>query len=488
MSLVASFDMNKIRFIIFLLFSFLLFQCHQRQLYVSKSKNPNIIIIFADDLGYGDIGCFGAENIETPHLDQLAKEGAKFTQFYTTQPVCSAARAALLTGCYSNRVGIHQALMPDAKIGLNPQEVTIADMLKDQGYRTAIFGKWHLGDHPDFMPLHHGFDEFFGIPYSNDMWPHHPQQGPVFNFKDLYLYENDKKVFVLTDQSQLTTQITEKSVDFIQRNKNNPFFLYVPHPQPHVPLFVSEKFKGKSKNGLYGDVIMEIDWSVGQIMQTLRDLKIDKNTIIIFTSDNGPWLAYGNHSGSATPFREGKGTVWEGGVREPCIISYPGVITPGTTIATPLMTIDVLPTLASITGARLPKNKIDGTDVLPVWKGKSKASSHEAFYFYYGKNELQAIRYKDWKMYFPHTYITLQDQPQGKDGIPGQPKSIKMEKPELYDLKNDVSERHNIADQHPEIVQKIHQLADGIRKKLGDKLTDVEGNENRLPGKVKDNK
>lgn len=213
-------------------------------------------------------------------------------------------------------------MMPNSNVGLHPSETTMAEMLKDKGYATAIYGKWHLGDHPDFLPTKNGFDEWFGIPYSNDMWPLHPQQGPIFDFGPLPLYQNETVIDTLTDQSQLTTQITEHSVDFINRNKEKPFFLYVPHPQPHVPLYVSDKFKGKSNRGLYGDVIMEIDWSVGQIMQALEKNDLTNNTIVIFTSDNGPWLAYGNHAGSAKPFREGKGTAWEGGQREPFLIKY----------------------------------------------------------------------------------------------------------------------------------------------------------------------
>jgi len=269
---------------------------------------PNVIIIFTDDQGYQDVGCYGSPDIQTPYLDKMAKEGLRLTDFYAAQAVCSASRAAMLTGCYPNRLGIHGALMPNSTKGLNLSETTIAEMLKDEGYRTAIFGKWHLGDHPDFMPNNHGFDEFYGIPYSNDMWPLHPQQGPIFNFPPLPLFENQTVVDTLTDQASLTTRLTEKSVEFIAKNKDNPFFLYLAHPQPHVPLYVSDKFKGKSSRGLYGDVIMEIDWSVGQILAALNAHNLSENTLVIFTSDNGPWLNYGEHAGSARPLREGKGT------------------------------------------------------------------------------------------------------------------------------------------------------------------------------------
>jgi len=235
-----------------------------KQLANKNSTKPNVIIIFTDDQGYQDLGCFGSPDINTPHLDKMAKEGLKLTDFYAAQAVCSASRAGLLTGCYPNRIGIHGAFMPNSKEGLNTDETTIAEMLKENGYRTGIFGKWHLGDNPEFMPTKQGFDTYFGIPYSGDMWPLHPEQGTVFNFGPLPLYENENIIDTLTDQSSLTTQITERSVEFISKNKDNPFFLYIAHPQPHVPLYVSDKFKGKSARGLYGDVIMEIDWSVAK--------------------------------------------------------------------------------------------------------------------------------------------------------------------------------------------------------------------------------
>ena len=257
-----------------------------------EELQPNLVLIFTDDQGYQDLGVFGSPDIVTPHLDQMAADGVQLTHYYSAQAVCSASRAGILTGCYPNRIGIHNALGPGNTHGINAAETTMAEMLKAKGYQTAIFGKWHLGHHDQFLPTRHGFDEWFGIPYSNDMWPFHPQQGPVFNFPDLPLYENETIIDTLMEQSQLTTQITERSVDFIHRNKDKPFFLYVPHPQPHVPLFVSEKFKGKSARGLYGDVIMEIDWSVGQILEALKQNGLEENTIVIFTSDNGPWLSY----------------------------------------------------------------------------------------------------------------------------------------------------------------------------------------------------
>tara|TARA_R110002074_G_scaffold134789_2_gene279124 strand:- start:40 stop:1467 length:1428 start_codon:yes stop_codon:yes gene_type:complete len=464
--------------------SLVLFSCAEKKKELQPEVPPNVILIFTDDQGYQDVGTFGSPNIETPHLDQMAKDGIKLTSFYSAQPICSASRAGILTGCYPNRIGIHNALGPGSPIGINASEVTIAEMLKNIGYKTAIFGKWHLGDSPKFLPTRHGFDEFFGIPYSNDMWPYHPQQGTVFNFGPLPLYENETVLDTLTDQSQLTTQITERSVDFINRNKNNPFFLYVPHPQPHVPLFVSDKFKGKSERGLYGDVIMEIDWSVGEILAALKKNGLEDNTVVIFTSDNGPWLSYGNHAGSALPFREGKGTAWEGAQREPFIMRYPNKITPGKTIDIPVMAIDILPTIAEMTGARLPNLTIDGKSALSLLTGESQESPQEAYFFYYRINELMGVRYGKWKMYFPHTYRTMDGQEPGKDGLPGEYRMIEMEEIELYDVTTDISETNNVAEEYPEVVDKIKVLANEMRHELGDSLLELEGTKNREAGKA----
>lgn len=443
---------------------------------------PNIILIFTDDQGYNDVGVFGAEDISTPNLDQMAKDGAKLTNFYAAQAVCSASRAAILTGSYPNRIGIHNALMPNSKKGLNPKETTLAEMLKNKGYTTAIFGKWHLGDAAEFMPTKQGFDEYFGIPYSNDMWPLHPQQGPIFDFGPLPLYENEKVIDTLTVQTNLTTLITQHSVDFIERNKDNPFFLYVPHPQPHVPLYVSDKFKGKSNRGLYGDVIMELDWSVGEIIKSVEKNGLTENTIIIFTSDNGPWLAYGNHSGSAYPFREGKGTGWEGGQREPFIIKYPKEIEAGVTIDAPLMAIDIFPSLAEVTNSELPDEVIDGKSAWSLLTGKTNESPQEAYFFYYRVNELFGVRYGKWKLYFPHTYRTMNGQTPGKDGLPGEYKMVDLKQIELYDLESDASETNNVAASNAKVIATIKKLADDMRTRLGDSLMGMEGLENRAPG------
>lgn len=451
---------------------------------VKESIQPNIILIFTDDQGYNDVGVYGADDIETPNLDQMAKDGAKLTNFYAAQAVCSASRAGILTGSYPNRIGVHNAFMPNSKVGLNPSETTLAEMLKEKGYATAIFGKWHLGDAQEFMPNNQGFDEYYGIPYSNDMWPLHPQQGPIFDFGPLPLYENEKVIDTLTDQTNLTTRITERSVDFITRNKDNPFFLYVPHPQPHVPLFVSDKFKGKSNRGLYGDVIMELDWSVGEIIKSVEKNGLTENTIIIFTSDNGPWLAYGNHSGSALPFREGKGTGWEGGQREPFLIKYPEKIEAGITIDAPVMAIDILPSIAEVTNAALPTNIIDGKSAWSLFTGKTDKSPQEVYFFYYRVNELFGVRYGKWKLYFPHRYRTMNGQEPGKDGLPGNYKMIDLNQIELYNLETDISETMDVAAKNPKVVATIQKLANDMRNRLGDSLLDIEGTENRLPGRI----
>lgn len=453
----------------------------------TQTEQPNVVIIFTDDQGYQDVGVFGAEGFETPNLDQMASEGLILTDFYAAQAVCSASRAGLLTGCYPNRLGIHGAFMPNAKVGLNPEETTIAEMLKAQDYATAIFGKWHLGDAPEFLPTRQGFDEYFGILYSNDMWPFHPQQGPIFNFGPLPLFDSERIIDTLEDQSMLTTQITERSVDFIKRNKDRPFFLYVAHPQPHVPLFVSDKFKGKSERGLYGDVIMEIDWSVGQIRAALEEQGLTENTLVIFTSDNGPWLNYGEHSGSALPLREGKGTALEGGQREPTIISWPGVLPQGKKISNPMMNIDLLPTIAEVTESQLPDKIIDGKSVWKVLTGEEKEGPQEAYFFYYHVNELQGVRYKNWKLYFPHRYRSLNGRTGGKGGLPVNYEYLKFEEIALYDLENDISETTNVAENNPEVVTHILALAEKMRGRLGDSLNEIEGNENRQPGRISQN-
>jgi arylsulfatase A len=327
----------------------------------SPRRLPNIVIIYIDDMGYADIGPFGAD-YPTPNLDQMAREGRTFTDFEVSSPVCSASRAALMTGAIHKRIGVSGAFNPHAEVGLNPDETTLAKLVREQGYATAIYGKWHLGHHPKFLPTNQGFDEYFGIPYSNDMWPQHLQYyqvDPVRDarkktFPNLPLFKNTT-VFnpSLTgeDQALLTRWYTERAVDFIDRNKDAPFFLYVPHSMVHIPLFASDEFLGKSGAGLYGDVVMELDWSVGEILTALRRNGIAEDTLVVFTSDNGPWLSFGNHAGSSGPFREGKGTTFEGGHRVPTVFWWPGHVPAGTTTDVLAATIDILPTVAALIGA-----------------------------------------------------------------------------------------------------------------------------------------
>jgi len=438
---------------------------------------PNIVIIFADDMGYADAGCFGAEKIKTPNLDRMAEEGIRFTNFYVAQAVCSASRAALLTGCYSNRVSILGALGPGAKHGIHENEMTIAELVKQKDYATAIYGKWHLGHREKFLPTNHGFDEYFGLPYSNDMWPYHPERPD--GYPPLPLIEGTDTVKFMEEQTQLTTWYTEHAVEFIKRNKDKSFFLYVAHNMPHVPLFVSDKYEGTSEQGLYGDVITEIDWSVGQILSTLKKYKIDKNTLVIFTSDNGPWLSYGDHAGSALPLREGKGTAWDGGVREPCVMRWPEMIPAGTVCNEPVMTIDILPTVAKITGTTLPDHKIDGECILPLMTGEPNATSpHEALFFYYGR-KFHAVRSGKWKLHLPHPYRTLSGRKGGTGGIPVKYDQTKTDTV-LFNLENDISESTDVKAQHPDIVKRLLGYADQIREELGDE--NLQGKKVRLPG------
>ncbi|MDZ4404041.1 sulfatase [Prosthecobacter sp.] len=440
------------------------------------ATSPNIVIIFMDDMGYADVGCFGAQGYQTPNIDKLAAEGRKFTNFHVAQPVCSASRTALLTGCYPNRVGIHGALGPSAKHGINADEMTIAELVKQKGYATAAVGKWHLGSLPQFLPVKHGFDEYYGIPYSNDMWPYHPQ-AKKGAYPKLPMVENDRIVdeeITPEDQTHLTTDYTERGVRFIQKNKDKPFFLYLAHSMVHVPLFVSDKFKGKSGKGLFGDVMMEVDWSVGRIIDTLKENGLEDNTWVIFTSDNGPWLSYGEHAGSAGPLREGKGTCWEGGTRVAGLMKWPGKIPAGTTTDTMMMTIDLLPTIAHVIDAKLPEHTIDGLNCWPVVSGEPGAKNPHDFYaFYYEQNQLQAITSGDgrWKLQLPHSFRSLPtDLPKATGGKPVNYKPVKIVQPELYDLYTDISESKNLAAGNPDEVARLQKFADTIRAELGDSL------------------
>ena len=443
----------------------------------AHAEPPNIVIVYCDDLGYADIGCFGASGYSTPHIDRLAKEGMRFTDFYVAQAVCSASRTALLTGCYPNRVGILGALNHQSTIGISDEEMTLAEVVKQQGYRTAIYGKWHLGYQPQFLPTRHGFDDYFGLPYSNDMWPQHP----TAKFPPLPLIDDARTIGTNPDQTQLTTWYTERAVKFIEENKQRPFLLYVPHSMPHVPLFVSDKYSGKSERGLYGDVIQEIDWSVGEILAALDRAEITDHTLVIFTSDNGPWLSYGEHGGSATPLREGKGTSFEGGVRVPCVMRWPERVPAGSECDEPVMTIDILPTVAKIVGAALPPRVIDGRDIGALLRGTGKNSPHEALYFYWGQ-ELQAIRSGPWKLHFPHDYRAAPDE-RATGGKPVPYASGKIEL-SLFNLEQDIGETKNVAEQNPQIVAKLQRLAESARAELGDSRTKRQGSGVRQPGRV----
>lgn len=437
---------------------------------------PNIVIIYADDLGYGDLGCYGGLPSVTPRLDRLAQQGVRFTDFYSAQPVCSASRAALLTGCYANRVSIVGALSPGQNYGLNHREVTLAQLLKQKNYATAIYGKWHLGHHPDFLPTTFGFDDYFGLPYSNDMSPL-PEDNPGTDpkkYPPLPLIEGTKVIASPPDQSQLTTWYTEHAVQFITDHRDRPFFLYVPHTMPHVPLRVSSKFAGKTGRGMYHDVIAEIDWSVGQILDALDQHKLAENTLVIFSSDNGPWKVFGTHGGSPGPLRESKGTVYEGGIRVPCIVRFPGRIAAKTVVREPAIMMDWFPTIARLTGCKLPDHPIDGRDIWPLLTQPGATSPHEAFFFYFRDCELQAMRSGQWKMLFPHEVSSTEGIELGRDGVPGKGIRRKIGL-ELYDLTSDIGEQKNLVDSRPEIVAALQKQADAMREELGDRLLQKTG-------------
>jgi arylsulfatase A-like enzyme len=452
-----------------------------REPMAAAKRPPNIVIILADDLGYADIAGFGAPAGETPHLDRMAREGIRLTSFYAAQAVCSASRAALLTGTYPNRIGIRGALDHRARYGLNAAEQTIAEALRTRGYATAAIGKWHLGHHPEFLPARHGFDEYFGLPYSNDMWPRHPTSRNFY--PELPLIEGERIIRLDPDQSQLTTQYTERAVGFIERNRDRPFFLYLAQSMPHVPLFVSDKHRGRTGRGLYRDVIAEIDWSVGQILETIKRQGLDRETLVIFTSDNGPWLEYGDHAGSRGHLRGSKGTAFEGGVRVPFIARWPGRIPAATASHTPAMTIDLLPTLAALAGSPVSTERssssIDGRDIWPHLSGKKNAREpHDALYFYWG-DELHAVRSGRWKLHLPHPWREVLEE--GRGGEPGKIRQSRTELA-LYDLERDPGETTDLAAAHPEIVRKLQVFVERARADLGDALTARTGKNLRPAG------
>src|ERR1043166_557721 len=390
---------------------------------VLDKRSPNIVIILTDDQGYADVGCFGAKGFATPNLDRMAREGMRFTDFYVASAVCTASRAALLTGCYPNRVGLQGALNHESRIGISDDEVLLSHLCRGRWYATACFGKWHLGCHPKFLPTRHGFDEFFGTPYSNDNGPLHPT---MRGLPPLPLYEDETVIERDPDQNFFTKRITEHAVRFIDKNREQPFFLYVPHIMPHVPIHASSAFRGRTERGLYGDVIEEIDWSVGEIFAALKSNGLDDRTLVIFFSDNGPFLSYGTHAGSAGPLREGKLTAWDGGMKSPFIARWPGKIPAGRVCTGPVVSIDLYPTVARLIGAPLPTRAIDGLDLWPILSGEPGAPTpHEALYFYAGE-ELQAVRSGVWKLHFAHDYLTVAG-PTRSDGKPANFENIKPE-------------------------------------------------------------
>jgi arylsulfatase A-like enzyme len=419
------------------------------------ADKPNIVMIFIDDMGYGDIGPFGSTKNRTPNLDRMAKEGMKFTNFYAA-PVCSVSRAQVMTGCYGVRVSVPGVFFPCGKHGLNPEERTVAELLKEQGYSTMCIGKWHLGDQNAFLPTRQGFDHYFGLPYSNDMIK------PAADTGDRVVpLVRDEKVQELVDeegQNKLTERYTEEAVKFIREHKDGPFFLYFPHSAVHVPIHPGAKFAGKSQNGRYGDWVEEVDWSVGQVLDTLRESGLDKNTLVIFTSDNGPWLPKGKDGGEAGPLRGGKGSTWEGGVREPTVVWWPGHVPAGQSCDTVAGTIDLLPTFVSLAGGKVPSDrKIDGADISKLLLGQTKEPAREAHYYYSGY-KLQAVRSGPWK-------LALVPQATGM----GVQKDDVMEKGlRLYNLDNDIGEKTNVADANPEVVKKLQALA----VKMGEELCD----------------
>ncbi len=466
-----------------------------------NARSPNVVLILADDQGYSDVGCFGAEGFATSRLDRMASEGRRFTDFYVAQPVCTASRAALMTGCYSNRVGLFGALNHESTIGINPDELLLSELCKSRGYATAIFGKWHLGHHAKFLPTNNGFDEFLGIPYSNDNGPLHPI---VRTIPSLPLIEGTRVVQLDPDQSQFTRRFTERAIDFIERNKQQPFFLYVPHVMPHVPIFASESFKGRTERGVYGDVVEEIDWSVGQILDTLDRLKLSEQTLVIFASDNGPFLSYGNHAGSARPLREGKLTTWEGGVRTPCIMRWSSRIPAGSVCREVAATIDLLPTIAKLIGGELPKQTIDGLDIAPLMFGDADQKSPHEAYLYYGGEELQAVRAGPWKLHLAHDYLTPASPP-GRDGKPANFENLKPESMALsglagiasrhgyvvrhtdlalYNLADDPGEQRNVAADHPDVVARLQTFVEQARVDLGDTLVGRKGTNLRPVGRL----
>lgn len=440
----------------------------------AAERLPNFVVVFCDDMGWGDVGCFGNPTIRTPHLDRMAAEGQKWTQFYVADPVCTPSRAGLMTGRYPIRNGMSSGkrvvLFPNSGGGLPPEEITLAELLKQKDYATGAFGKWHLGHLPQYLPTAQGFDTYFGIPYSNDMdkidGPNYrtevvedPDYYPEIEHYNVPLMRDEAVIERPADQNTITKRYTEEAVAFIHANKDRPFFVYLPHSMPHIPLFVSQPFRGKSIRGLYGDVIEEIDWSVGQVLDTLRELKLDKNTLVVFTSDNGPWLAFQTHGGSAGPLRAGKGTTFEGGQRVPTIFWWPGTVQPG--VVTDLgSTLDLMATFAALTGTSLPDDrKLDSGDLSPVLLDNGRSPRQD--FYYWTRGELHAVRSGPWKL-----HVKMREPV-------NYGRAVTPEQPELYHVERDISEAYNVAEQHPEIVERLLGM-------MEDHQADIEPHEDML--------
>lgn len=434
----------------------------------AKTAKPNIVLIYVDDLGYGDLGCYGSEKNDTPHIDRLAKEGMRFTDYYSASPVCSPSRAALLTGCYPGRVGFDVfgkkkeawVLFPGYAEGLHPQERLLPELLKEKGYATCHVGKWHLGDQPEHLPTRHGFDSYYGIPYSNDMCITVKRK----RYPPMPLLRNEEVIQQQPTQAALIERYTEEAVSFLRANRYKPFFLYFAHLHVHVPHYVMEPFVSKSRNGRYGAAVAAVDWSTGVLMAELRRLGLADNTIVIFTSDNGSRAR--GEGGSNAPLRGYKGQTWEGGMRVPCLVRWPGQVPAGQVSDALVTALDFYPTLASLVGYALPTlPKHDGVNLLPLWRGEPGTTPSREYFYYFKRNELQAVRSGKWKL--RHAFDA--DKNTDPDMLA------------LYDLSQDIGEARDLAAQHPEVVKQLRTAMEKIRSELGDARLGIDGRERRPP-------